>query len=275
VTPEALLALLFGLIIGSFLNVCIHRWPRELSVVRPRSRCPQCEKQIAWYDNIPVLSYLLLRGRCRHCGAAISPRYPLVELVTGMLFCAVILRYGPTLPGIKLCLFVALCIGLLFTDLEHLVLPEQFTLVGLAAALVFAWFVPVDDVTAHAVLWMAGMEAGPRTLSFAEAVLGAAVPAGFLWAGGWIFEKVRHKEGLGFGDVELMAMVGAFLGLRGALLTLLGGSLAGSLIGYTYIRVARKDPASFQLPFGTFLGAAAIAVALFGRRVVSWYTGLY
>jgi len=275
VTAEALLALAFGLLIGSFLNVCIQRWPRDLSVVRPRSHCPQCERQIAWYDNIPVLSYLLLRGRCRHCGQSIPARYPLVELLTGLLFCGVVLRYGPTLLGIKMCLFVALCVGLLFTDLEHLVLPEQFTLVGLGAALVFAWFVPVDDVTAHAVLWLAGVEAGPRTLSFAEAVAGAVVPAGFLWAGGWFFQKVRHKEGLGFGDVELMAMVGAFLGLRGALLTLLGGSLAGSVIGYAYIRLAHKDPASFQLPFGTFLGAAAIAVALFGRPVVSWYTGLY
>lgn len=272
---EALLALAFGLIIGSFLNVCIHRWPRELSIVRPaRSRCPHCAGGIAWYDNVPVLSYLVLRGRCRHCGKRISPRYPVVELLTGLLFFAAVVRFGPSLLALKLCLFAALQVGLLFTDLEQLVLPEQFTLPGLAAGLAFAWFVPVEDVTAHALLWVMGVEAGPRVLSFAEALMGAVVPAGFLWLGGWAFQKLRHREGLGFGDVELIALVGAFLGMRGALLTLLSGSLAGSIIGYSYIRLAGKDPASYELPFGTFLGAAAIVVAFLGQPVIGWYAGL-
>jgi leader peptidase (prepilin peptidase)/N-methyltransferase len=170
---------------------------------------------IAWYDNVPLLSYVLLRGRCRHCGARISPRYPLVELLTGVLFAAAVLRLGPGPEAWKLCLFAALQVGLLFSDLETLILPDEFTLGGLAAGLLLAWFIPVRDVSAHALLWIAGVQAGPRLESVGEAALGAALPAGFLWLGGWIFEKVRRKEGLGFGDVKLVAMTGAFLGCAG------------------------------------------------------------
>ncbi|MFB3825437.1 MAG: A24 family peptidase [Bryobacteraceae bacterium] len=272
---EALLALVFGLVVGSFLNVCIHRWPRDGSIVRPsRSHCPECGGQIAWYDNIPVLSFALLRGRCRACGKAISWRYLVVEVLTGAVFLTIALRFGYGPLAGKLALFSAMQVGLLFSDLEHLILPDEFTLGGLAAGLTLAWFVPVDDVTAHAALWLAGIDAGPRVLSFAEAAVGAAVPALFLWAGGWLFEKLRHKEGLGFGDVKLMAMVGAFLGMRGALLTLLAGSIAGSIIGYAFIRFTGKDSSSYELPFGTFLGSAAIAVALFGKPVIGWYVGL-
>jgi leader peptidase (prepilin peptidase)/N-methyltransferase len=260
---EAILALAFGLLIGSFLNVCIHRMPRCLSVVRPRSHCIACERTIAWYDNIPVASYILLRGRCRYCGVRISPRYPVVELLTGLLFFFIVLRVGPTLAAAKLCLFAALMVGLIFSDFEEYILPDEFTLGGLAAGLVFAWFVPVEDVIAQALLWLAGIQTGPRAASFAEAALGAAVPTAFLWLGGWVYEKVRHREGLGLGDVKLIAMIGAFLGIRGALLTLLAGSLLGSVIGITWIVIARKDAATFQLPFGTFLGAAAIGVAFF------------
>ncbi|HWQ55799.1 MAG TPA: prepilin peptidase [Bryobacteraceae bacterium] len=267
--PEAALAFLFGLLIGSFLNVCIHRMPKDLSVVRPRSRCPVCEKQIAWYDNIPLLSYLLLRGRCRHCDARISPRYPLVELLTGLLFAAAVLHLGPTAAALKLCLFVALQVGLLFTDLEALILPDEFTLGGLGAGLLLAYFIPIEDATAGAMLWLAGVEAGPRLISVADSALGAALPAGFLWLGGWLFEKIRHKEGLGFGDVKLVAMIGAFLGLRGALLTLLAGSILGSIIGLIYIKLANKDAGTYELPFGTFLGAAAIAVAFLATTVTA------
>ena len=270
---EAALAFLLGLLIGSFLNVCIHRLPRDLSVVRPRSRCPACEHPIAWYDNVPLASYALLRGRCRHCGARISPRYPLVELLTGLLFAAAVLRFGPTPLAGKLCLFFALQVGLLFSDLEQLILPDEFTLGGLAAGLALAWFLPVPDVIAHAIFWMAGENPGPRWQSLAEAALGAAAPAGFLWLGGWVFEKVRKKEGLGLGDVKLMAMTGAFLGLRGALLTLLAGSVLGSVVGLLYIKLTGKDAATFELPFGTFLGIAAIGAALAGQGVIDWYGG--
>jgi leader peptidase (prepilin peptidase)/N-methyltransferase len=263
--PESALAFLFGLLIGSFLNVCIHRLPQDLSVVRPRSYCPACKAGIAWYDNIPLFSYALLRGRCRACGAHIPPRYPLVELLTALLFAAAFLIFGPGVHAWKACLFIALQIGLLFADLEHRILPDEFTLGGLAAGLVLAYFVPVEDVFARALLWMAGVDAGPRGLSIAEAALGAALPSGFLWFGGWLFEKVRHKEGLGFGDVKLMAMVGAVLGLEGALLTLMAGSVLGAVIGLAFIKATGKDAGTYELPFGTFLAAAAIAVALAGK----------
>lgn len=258
---EAALAFLFGLLIGSFLNVCIHRLPQDLSVVRPRSRCPACAHQIAWYDNVPLLSYLLLGGRCRHCGCRISWRYPLVELLTAGLFAGAVALHGPTADAAKLCLFSALQVGLVFSDLEELILPDEFTLGGLAAGLVLALFIPIEDSTAGVLLWLAGVPAGPRVQSLAEAALGAALPAGFLWLGGWLFEKIRHKEGLGFGDVKLVAMIGAFLGLRGALLTILTGSVLGSVVGLLFIKLTGKDAATYQLPFGTFLGIAAILVA--------------
>jgi leader peptidase (prepilin peptidase)/N-methyltransferase len=263
---EAWLALLFGLLIGSFLNVCIYRMPQDLSVVRPRSFCTACKRPIPWYDNVPLLSYALLRGRCRYCKAVISPRYPVVELLTGALFFVYVWRMGPALPAVKFCLYGALLVGLIFADLEERILPDEFTLGGAAAGLVLAWFVPVNDGIAEGLLWLAGAQWNARWISVAEAALGAAVPSLFLFFGGWLYLKLRHKEGLGLGDVKLMAMVGAFLGLRGALLTLIAGSVLGSVIGYAYIRIAGKDPSTYELPFGTFLGAAGIAITLLGPR---------
>ena len=263
---EACLGLLFGLLIGSFLNVCIYRMPQDLSVVRPRSFCTVCKHPIAWYDNVPVLSYALLRGRCRYCKAAISARYPAVELLTGALFFFYVWRLGPTLPALKLCLYGALLVGLIFADLEERILPDEFTLGGAAAGLALAWFVPVNDEMAEGLLWLAGLQWNVHWISVMEAALGAAVPSFFLFLGGWLYLKLRHKEGLGLGDVKLMAMIGAFLGLRGALLTLILGSVLGSVIGYAYIRITGKDPSSYELPFGTFLGAAGIAITFVGLR---------
>jgi leader peptidase (prepilin peptidase) / N-methyltransferase len=258
---EAGLAALFGLLIGSFLNVCIYRMPQDLSVVRPRSFCPACKHPIAWYDNVPLLSYVLLHGRCRYCQARISPRYPVVELLTGALFFAYVWRWGPTLEGVKFCLYGALLVGLTFADLEARILPDEFTLGGLAAGFVLAWFVPVMDGTGQGLLFLAGVQTGQPWNSLAEAALAAAAPTLFLWLGGWLYLKLRHREGLGFGDVKLIAMVGAFVGLRATLLTLIAGSLAGSILGYAYIRITGKDPSTYELPFGTFLGVAAIAVS--------------
>ena len=258
----ACLALLFGLLIGSFLNVCIYRLPQDLSVVRPRSYCPACNNPIAWYDNVPLLSYALLHGRCRHCKAAISMRYPIVELMTGVLFFVFVWRLGPSLAAGKFCLLSALLVGLTFSDLEARILPDEFTLGGTAAALVLAWFVPVNDEIVQMLLWIAGVSGNPHWASVAAALLGAIVPGLCLWFAGWLYFKLRHREGLGLGDVKLVAMVGAFLGLYGALLMLIAGSLAGSVIGYAYIRFTRKDASTYELPFGTFLGLAGIAVAL-------------
>ena len=270
---EALLAGLFGLLTGSFLNVCIYRLPLDLSVVRPRSYCPGCEQGIAWFDNIPLLSYLLLAGRCRNCKAPIPLRYPLVEFFTGTSFAACVILWGPTLIAAKAALLCALVVGLIVADLESRILPDEMTLGGMAAGFAFAWLVPVRDGTAQAMLSLAGLDAGRQTASLAEAALGAAVPAGILWSGGWLFEKLRHKEGLGFGDVKMLAMLGLFLGFRETLLALTVGSTIGSLVGLAYIAIARKGR-EYYLPFGTFLGIGALGVIFFGHAWMEWYEAL-
>jgi leader peptidase (prepilin peptidase)/N-methyltransferase len=259
---ESVLALVFGLLIGSFLNVCIHRWPRGRSVVRPRSHCVRCRKTIAWYDNIPVVSYILLRGRCRYCGRPISARYPAVELATGLAFFWFVWRLGPTIAAAKLCVLAAILIALIFSDLEKRILPDELTLGGTLVGLAFAAFVPLHDESAMGLFWLAGLNPTGRALWLATAAVGAAVPAIFLWGGGWLYMKVRGREGLGLGDVKLMVMVGAFLGLQLALGTLLWGSIAGSVISVLYIWLAKKDASTYQLPFGTFLGLAGLAIAL-------------
>jgi leader peptidase (prepilin peptidase)/N-methyltransferase len=266
---EAILAFLFGLLIGSFLNVCIYRWPRDLSVVKPRSYCVSCKKTIAWHDNIPFVSYVALRGCCRHCGARISLRYPVVELSTGMLFFSFVLTLGPTLAAIKMCVFTAMLLALVFSDLEQRILPDELTLGGALIGIAFAAFVPVPDITAQAALWLLGADLAGRPQSLAESAFGALLPALFLWGGGWLYHKVRHREGLGLGDVKLIAMVGSFLGLRGALLTLILGSISGSVIGYGYIKATGKNASTYELPFGTFLGAAALVAAVSSP----WYQG--
>jgi leader peptidase (prepilin peptidase)/N-methyltransferase len=258
----AILAFLFGLLIGSFLNVCIYRWPRDLSVVRPRSHCPSCEKTIGWHDNIPLVSYALLRGRCRYCGARIPLRYPVVELLTAVLFFVFVWMLGPTASAVKMCVFSAILVGLIFADAEERILPDELTLGGTAVGLVFSIFVMVPPAIAGLFPLVTGIAIGPRVESVMEAAIGAALPPFFLWLAGWLYEKIRHREGLGLGDVKLIAMVGSFLGFGGALYTLLLGSIAGSAIGYGYIRLTGKDPATYELPFGTFLGAAALIIAL-------------
>jgi leader peptidase (prepilin peptidase) / N-methyltransferase len=270
---EATLALLFGLIIGSFLNVCIHRWPRGRSVVKPRSHCVRCRKFIAWYDNIPLVSYVLLGGRCRHCGCSISARYPAVELITGLLFFYFVRLLGPSPQAVKMCVFSAMLLALVFSDLEKRLLPDEFTLGGTLVGFAFAAFLEPTDITAQALLWLMGISVEGRVAWLAESVMGAVLPAGFLYLGGWLYERVRHREGLGLGDVKLIAMVGSFLGLQGALLTLVVGSLTGSLLGYGYIRLTGKDAATYQLPLGTFLGLAALAAAVAGKQMLGWYAG--
>jgi leader peptidase (prepilin peptidase)/N-methyltransferase len=262
---EASIALLFGLLIGSFLNVCIYRWPLDLSVVKPRSHCIACRKTIAWYDNIPLVSFVVLGGQCRYCHARISFRYPVVELATGLLFFYWVLTAGLTLLAVKMCIFTGMLLALVFCDLEERILPDEFTLGGTLVALVFAAFVPVPDVYAPALLWLIGVHPPERVGWVLQAALAAALPAFFLWGVGWLYEKVRHREGLGFGDVKLIAMVGAFLGMRNALAAFFIGSLSGSILGYAYIKFTRKDASTYELPFGTFLGLAALLFAFAGN----------
>ena len=272
---EAALAALLGLLVGSFLNVCIYRFPRDLTVVRPRSFCPECEKPIAWYDNVPLLSFVLLKGRCRHCGKPIPARYPIVEALTAALFFSFVAALGPSLVAFKFCLLSALLVGMIFADFEERILPDEFTLGGLLAGLALSWVIPIQDGTVEFFLAVAGAPLKGPALSLVESIVGAAIPSGFLWLTGVLFQKLRHKEGLGFGDVKMVATVGAFMGLRASMLTLIVGSLLGSVMGLIYILAAKKDHSSYELPFGSFLGIAAIGVSLMTQSVIAWYAGLF
>jgi leader peptidase (prepilin peptidase)/N-methyltransferase len=254
-----LLAGLFGLLFGSFLNVCIYRIPRDLSVVMPRSFCPACAHPIAWYDNLPVVSYLfLLRGRCRACGKAIGARYPIVELTTSILFLLTVWTYGSTLAALKWAIFEAIVVVLFWTDLEERILPDELTLGGSVAGLILAVFVPVRgnfaDILLHG--------ASPVVQSILNALVGAVVLAGATFLIGAAYSRIRGREGLGFGDVKLLVLFGIYLGLENGLLALMIGSIAGSLIGVGYILMARKNASTYELPFGSFLCFGAVLVAL-------------
>ncbi|MGA2184350.1 MAG: prepilin peptidase [Bryobacteraceae bacterium] len=254
----AALAFLAGLLIGSFLNVCIYRLPRDLSVARPsRSFCPACEKTIVWYDNIPLVSYVLLAGRCRYCHEHISIRYPLVELATAAWFAWAAGVLGPVPDAFRLCAFGAILIALVVTDFEAQILPDEFTIGGAVLGIVLSLFIPIHEGIAHFFLYN-----HERIASLGEAVLGAAVSSLVLWLLRWTYEKVRHREGLGLGDVKMVAMMGAFLGLQGVLFTIMVGSILGSVVGLGFILIARKDAATYELPYGSFLGMAGLAVAL-------------
>jgi leader peptidase (prepilin peptidase)/N-methyltransferase len=260
---EPVLAFVFGLLIGSFLNVCIYRLPRDLSVVRPRSFCPGCEKTIAWHDNIPLLSFVRLRGRCRSCGAQIPWRYPVVELLTACLFAAALLRFGATPAAWKACVFCAMQVALIFSDLEERILPDEFTLGGTLVGFLFALAFPPEGGILRLLL---PESFGARGGALFESVFAAVFVSGAMWLIGAAYRGVRKREGLGLGDVKMVAMIGAFLGVQGALLALVAGSVAGSLIGLAYIWLAKKEAASYELPFGSFLGAAAIMVSFLAPR---------
>jgi leader peptidase (prepilin peptidase)/N-methyltransferase len=268
---EALLAALFGLLIGSFLNVCIYRLPRDLSVVKPRSFCPECNQMIAWYDNIPVVSFMVLAGRCRRCGHRIPARYPIVELLTAAAFFWSVRYLGPTFAATKFSIFGAILIALVFSDLEERILPDELTLGGTALGVIFAALVPLKSGILRLVFMSPKNE---RLLSVCDSLLAAAFCAGALWAVGALYQKLRHREGLGLGDVKMVAMIGAFLGVQGALLTLIAGSLLGAIVGLAYIWFTGKDASTYELPFGTFLGVAALGVGFFGEVVFSWYSRL-
>jgi leader peptidase (prepilin peptidase)/N-methyltransferase len=248
-----LLVALVGLVIGSFLNVCIYRMPRNLSIVWPASRCTACGREIAWFENIPVVSYVVLRGRCRTCGEPISVTYPLIELLTSGVFVATYAVFGPAWLLPIRAAFGAAMIVLLVIDLQHQILPNEITLPGIVVGL------------AASVL----AEPGPR-----DALVGAVAGGGVLWIVAWGYERLRRQEGMGFGDVKMLAMIGAFLGWKLMLLTLVGASLVGSLTAGVLMVAGRADWQS-KLPLGTFLAIAAIPVALVGDVVVAWYAGFF
>lgn len=262
---------LLGLIIGSFLNVCILRIPRAESVVLPASHCTACNSEIKPYDNIPVLSWLILGGRCRKCKARISALYPTVELVTGLLFVACYLVFGITAEGLKWAVFAALMVVLTVTDFRERILPDKVNFVGLGLGLLLSLFTRPIDGTA---LWLSShLFAFPPpqpVISILDSLLGAIGASGLLWLVAEGYFRARGREGMGLGDVKMMAMAGAFLGLQRALLTILLGSLLGSFIGVAVIALWRKGR-DFELPFGTFLGAGALLVVFFGSATLAWY----
>jgi leader peptidase (prepilin peptidase)/N-methyltransferase len=270
----AILAGILGLLIGSFLNVCIYRWTRDLSVVKPRSACPECNHPIAWYDNIPLVSFVVLGGRCRKCRTRIPWTYPAVEFLTALFFCYFVAIQGLDLAAAKDCLFAAIMIGLIFSDLDTRLLPDEFTVGGLVAGLAISLIVPLPSTVFGLMAEMAGLHPGARAISFGEALVGALLPSSAMWLLGWVFERVRHKEYLGFGDVKMIAMMGAFLGTSGVIVTLLFGSLLGSVGGLAYLKITRKDPATYYLPFATFLGGAALLVVAAHGGITNWYEQL-
>ena len=267
-------AFLFGLIIGSFLNVCILRIPAGKSIVLPASGCPKCGKAIAPYDNIPVLSWLFLGGKCRNCKTKISAMYPAVEFLTGILFLACYLVFGPTVDALKWAVFAALLVVLTITDLRERILPDKVNFFGLGVGLLFSIFTQSLDGTA---LWLArrwfDFPPPQAVLSFADAALGALAGSGLLWIVAEGYFRIRGREGMGLGDVKMMAAVGAFLGLKRTLMTVLVGSLLGSVIGILLISVSKKGR-DYELPFGTFLGAGALLVLFFGTPALHWYESL-
>lgn len=277
VAPATLIGIfvfLFGLIIGSFLNVCILRIPSGKSIVKPASACPKCGAPIRSYDNIPVLSYLLLGGKCRSCKKKVSSLYPLVELLTGLLFIACYRAFGLTPEALKWAVFSGIMVVLVFTDLRERVLPDAVNYTGLALGLLLSVFTAPTDGTAS---WLANrlfdFPPPAPVLSVVDGLFGAALGSGMLWLVSEAYFRLRHREGMGLGDVKMMLMAGAFLGLKRTLLTILAGSILGSILGLAVILARRKD-ANYELPFGTFLGMAALLVVFFGTPVVNWYQSL-
>lgn len=249
----------FGLVLGSFLNVCIYRLPLGESVVRPRSRCPRCGATLRAYQNVPVVSWLALRGRCASCAAPISWRYPLVELASGGALGALWLVYGPSAAFLVAAGFVLALLVLFFTDFDHQLLPDAVTLSGFAAGMAVSWWNPFLAGEGWHRVWLA--------------LAGAALGSGVLWGIGALYSRVRGVEAMGMGDVKMMAMVGAFTGPMGVLFTLFAASIVGAVVGIALIPI-RGRTLGDTLPFGCFLAPAALGALLIGRKAIEAYLGL-
>ena len=268
-----------GAMIGSFLNVVIHRLPREQSIVFPNSACPKCWKPIKPYDNIPIVSYLILRGRCRHCGADISSRYPAVEALTAILFAAVTWHDGLSFALAFDLAFAAAMVALIFIDAEHMILPNAITYPGIVFALITRLLVPYLAGPAHFDDLPQLVNAFPTLPFWLVSIIGAAIGAlaggGSLWLMGFMWEKLRGVEAMGFGDVKMMLMVGAFLGWRLTILTILLGALTGSIAGIIVMYRRGGRNLQMMLPFGIFLGIGSIVSLLFGARIIAWYASQF
>jgi leader peptidase (prepilin peptidase)/N-methyltransferase len=246
-------AFVFGLMVGSFLNVVIYRLPLGKSVVKPRSFCPGCGKTIAWYENIPVLSWLVLRGKCRGCGASISLRYPAIELLGGMLAVLAVHLYGDWVNAGFAYAFLMALLAITMIDWDHRVIPDEISLSFIAAGLVWSFFNP--------------------GLSLISSAAGALAGGGSLWLVGFIYKKVRKTDGMGGGDVKLMAMIGAFLGIGLILPVIVIASLLGSIYGISLIR--KGGDGQTAVAFGSFLAPAAAFCMVFGPAMLAWYFGRF
>lgn len=255
-----------GASIGSFLNVCISRWPADLSVVSPRSRCPNCARPIAWYENIPLLSWIVLRGKCRGCALPISIQYPAVELIVALGWVASVVVFGTTLEALRVAVFGTILFGIAVTDAKHYLIPDGFTITGLFFVLAMAavnFF--LGESTQFASMW--------------PAVIGACVGAGAITIIGWLAEVAMKREAMGFGDTTLMAVVGAALGPERALLTIIGGAAVGAVFFIVFVAPvvwvrSKRTGVQFafpDVPFGVFLAPAAMLALLWGDRLIVWY----
>ena len=246
-TPVVIVAGILGAMFGSFLNVCIYRWPNDLSVVRPRSRCGGCGAPIAWYDNIPIVSWILLRARCRHCGIRISIQYPLVELVTALIWAYMAASIPSEWQAARGAVFFTILLGIALTDARQYIIPDEFSLGGLVLGLLFSL--------------------APGFPTLGQSLLGAGVGFILLWVVGAVGTRIFKEDAMGGGDIKMMAMVGAFLGWDQVLLTIFLGALLGTLVFVPLSLIGKKR----LVPFGVFLALGAAATFLFGQPIIGWY----
>ncbi len=241
-----------GCCLGSFLNVCIYRVPRGLSIVSPRSFCPVCQAPIRAYDNIPLLSYLLLRAKCRNCRAKIFWRYPLVEALTGVITLGLFLKFGFSLSFFSLLVFATALIGITFIDLDHRIIPDVISLPGIAIGFLLAIL--------------------GTSITVKESLIGILVGGGSLFVVAFVYEPLTKREGMGGGDVKLLAMIGAWLGWKSVLFSLFFASLSGTFIGGATMLI-RKEGRHYAIPFGPFLALSALVYIFFGPQLINWYLG--
>jgi leader peptidase (prepilin peptidase) / N-methyltransferase len=263
----AVYSFVVGAVFGSFLNVCISRWPEGLSVVSPRSRCPKCGRQISALENIPLVSWIVLRGKCRGCGSSISFQYPLVELVVGLVWLASYMHFGLTFTALRVAVFATVLLGIAITDAKHYLIPDGFTAFGIL------W------VIVTAIVGMFFPESSPFAGAYG-AMIGACAGAGAIAIAGWLGELALKKEAMGFGDVTLMAVIGGAVGPGRAILTIFIGALIATIVflgvvyPYAWVR-ARRSGGEFNpplIPFGVFLAPAAMIALLWGRQMIATYT---
>jgi len=255
-TPDLIypaFAFVFGTLVGSFLNVCICRLPKDESIVSPPSHCPFCSYQIRWHDNIPLLSYLLLRGKCRGCGARISIQYPFVELLNGVLTMLLFLRFGPTPVFAALFLFCSALVVITFIDIEHQIIPDEISLPGIIVGFVLSFF-----LQGHG--WL-------------NSLLGILLGGGSLLLVAYSYQRLTGKEGMGGGDIKLLAMMGAFLGWKAVPFIIFASSLIGSVVGISIMLLQKKDT-KLAIPFGPYLAVGAVLYIFYGKALILWYLGL-